>query len=259
MQLNPSDFALVVAVLISFAGQSLRGADQLTDPPVAANSQSREFTPPQGLARFAKDADIWIDVKGKRVVIDGRVSLRSGALEMFACPRGTKEHESVVAVNSKAINVHAGLLAIGAKAGHPVKFDPDYSPATGTVIHVEVQWKDEEGEIRKVRAQEWIKNTKTQKQAESEWVFAGSGIWKDPVSGEQYYHGDGGDFICVSNFPTATLDLTIPSSQANDALLFEAFTGRIPPAGTPVRIVLRPKLEPKADRPPAEKSAEKSE
>ena len=190
-------------------------------------------------------------MKGKRVVIDGKVSLRAGALEMFACPRGTKEHESVVAVNSKAINVHAGLLAIGAKPGHPVKFDPDYSPATGTVIHVEVQWKDKEGAIKKARAQEWIKNTKTQKQAESEWVFAGSGIWKDPVSGEQYYHGDGGDFICVSNFPTATLDLTIPSSQANDALLFEVFTDRIPPAGTPVRLILRPELEPKSERPQA--------
>jgi hypothetical protein len=34
------------------------------------------------------------------------------------------------------------------------------------------------------------------------------------------------------------LDLPIESSQANDALLFEAFAGRVPPAGTRVEMIL---------------------
>ena len=44
-------------------------------------------------------------------------------------------------------------------------------------------------------------------------------------------------FSCVSNFPTAMLDLPIASSQANEALLFETFTERIPPRGTPVELI----------------------
>jgi len=39
------------------------------------------------------------------------------------------------------------------------------------------------------------------------------------------------------------LDLPIESSQANNALMFKAYTERIPPLGTPVTVLLRPKLE----------------
>jgi hypothetical protein len=37
------------------------------------------------------------------------------------------------------------------------------------------------------------------------------------------------------------LDLPIESSQANEELMFSAFTDRIPPLGTRVRLVLTPK------------------
>jgi hypothetical protein len=48
--------------------------------------------------------------------------------------------------------------------------------------------------------------------------------------------------ICVSNFPSAVLDVPIQSTDSNAALLFAAYTERIPPIGTPVTIVLAPKL-----------------
>lgn len=204
----------------------------------------QKFAPPTGLARLAPDADVWLDAKRKRVVVDGQITLRRGPLEMFACSKGTKEHESIVAVNSRALHVHAGLLAIGAKSGHPVQFDPEYKPATGSVIVVTVLWKDEKGKEHKLPAQKWVRNSESQKEATFEWVFAGSGFWTDPTNGERYYHADGGDFICVSNFPTATLDLTVESSQTNTSLMFEAFTDRIPPRGTPVRLILTEKKKP---------------
>jgi hypothetical protein len=71
-------------------------------------------------------------------------------------------------------------------------------------------------------------------------VFAGSGFWTDPNTGQRHYQAESGDLICVSNFSSATLDLTIQSSANNDALSFEAFTERIPPKGTPVTLVLTP-------------------
>ena len=37
------------------------------------------------------------------------------------------------------------------------------------------------------------------------------------------------------------MDLPVPSSQSNDALLYHAFTEKIPPIGTRVRMVLTPK------------------
>jgi hypothetical protein len=69
-------------------------------------------------------------------------------------------------------------------------------------------------------------------------VFAGSSFWTDPSDGKEYYQADGGDFICLSNFPTAMLDLPIPSTQSNEALVFEAFKGHVPPVGTAVELLL---------------------
>ena len=118
---------------------------------------------PPGMTRLMPGYDAWIDAKNKRVVVDGTVVLREGQLEMFACPRGTKEHESIVAVDTKAYAVHAGLLAVGAETGTPVQFQPKYEPATGTEVDVQVVWTDEAGKVQRDRAQDWIKNVKTGK------------------------------------------------------------------------------------------------
>jgi hypothetical protein len=220
---------------------SLRGQE-------AKPEESPALGDPKGLTRVTKDYDIWIDEKRKAVIVDGEVCLREGQLEMFACPKGSKEHESVVAVNAKPRFVHAALLAVGAKSGTPVKFDPKYAPATGQIVDIWVLWKDEKGENQKIKAQEWIKQVKTGKAMPYNFVFAGSGFWKDD-DGKEYYYADGGDFICVSNFATAMLDLPVESSQDNTGLLFVANTEKIPPKGTKVRLVLMPR--------PAEKKEEK--
>ncbi len=74
-----------------------------------------------------------------------------------------------------------------------------------------------------------------------EWVFGGSHIGQEPNTGEEFYLADRtGDFVCVSNFPTATLDLPVQSSSENSSLGFEAFTDNIPPKGTKVRLIITP-------------------
>lgn len=199
------------------------------------------FGEPKGFKRLAPDQDVWIDGKRKWVVVDGKVALREGQLEMFACPAGSKEHESIVAVNCKAYLVHTALLAVGAKEGDPVVFFPEYKPATGETIDIFVQWLDDTGKKRIERAQEWVKHVKTEKAMEYDWVFAGSSFYKDDSTGEEYYQAEAGDLICVSNFTTATIDLPVESSQSASGLLFSAFTDRIPPKDTPVRLLLIPR------------------
>ena len=197
-----------------------------------------------GLTRLADEHDVWIDPMRRYVVVDGNVCLRRGTLEMLACPRGTKEHEAIVSLNSPAQIVHAALLAIGAKVGGTVKWDPKYVPASGTEIDIWILWKDKEGMNRKMRAQRWIRNIETGKAMKFPWVFAGSGFWTDEM-GVRHYMANSGDLICVSNFSTATLDLPVKSSAEAGGLLFEAFTENIPTRGTHIRLVLIPKLEKK--------------
>lgn len=198
---------------------------------------------PPGMMRLSPDYDVWIDAVKKRVVMDGTVCLRQGTLEMFVCLKGTKEHESVVFADTQAYIVHAGLLAVGAKPGSPARFQPEYKPATGTPIDITCIWTDEKGNVHREPAQQWVRNFHTQKALDNNWVFAGSGFYTDEETGKKHYLAEGGDFICVSNFPGAMLDLPVESSQANTDLLFEAFTEHIPPRGTRVRLVLTPRLD----------------
>ncbi len=215
-----------------------------------------KLPPPKGLKQMAKPNRTWIDLKKREVVIDGYISLREGMLEMFACPVGTKEHESVIAVYSWAQVAHAALLAVGAEKGTPVSFRPKFQPPTGMEIEIEIRWLDEKKKWRSARAQDWIRNARTGKPMSHPWVFAGSGFWKDEDSGREYYMGDSGDFICVSNFSTATLDIPVESSQMAGGLVYEPLTENIPPLGTPVRLVLKPQFEKGERAQTSEKRAE---
>ncbi|MEX0937708.1 MAG: YdjY domain-containing protein [Pirellulales bacterium] len=235
---------MAIALLLAPANVSwAQLIDDAEDPPVTEEQlAARKLAPPEGARRLVPEHDLWVDREKKRVYIDGRICLRRGQLEMFACPQGTKEHESIVAANTKAQVAHAALLLVGAKVGQPVQFSPEYVPASGTVIEVYVIWKDAEGKQHRVPAQEWIRNTRTKEPMKHNWVFAGSGFWTDETDGKRYYQAEAGDFICVSNFPSATLDLPVESTAANAGLLFEALTEKIPPLGAPVRLELVPKL-----------------
>jgi hypothetical protein len=190
------------------------------------------------LKRLSPTHDVWIDVAKKEVIVGGAVCLDEGPIEYFACPKDTKDYESLVAVRSSARLVHTAMLAIGLQPGSPVSFDPEYAAATGPVIRVRMRWKAADGDIRTAPAQEWVRDTRSGGAMKDRWVFAGSSFWTDPADGREYYQADGGDLVCLSNFPTAMLDLPIPSTQSNEALLFEAFAGRVPPVGTDVEILL---------------------
>ena len=183
----------------------------------------------------------WINRKQKQVAVDGEVCLTRGYLEMFACIKNTKEHESIVALDSKAFLIHTALLAVGAKPGTPATYRPTYRPASGTTIEVWVEWMEPSGKPKRVKAQEMIRDLETKKAMTHRWVFGGSSIYEDAATKRRYYRAEGGEVICVSNFPTAMMDLPIESTQADDQLLFEAFTENIPSRRTPVRIYLVPK------------------
>ena len=205
------------------------------------------ITADKTILSLSKEGGVWIDLSRKWVVVDGSICLRDGQLEMFACPRQTKEHESVVSVASSAKLIHAALLAVGAKTGTPVQFDPSYKRATGAVVDIVMVWKNDKGNVQASLAQDWIRKGNGKKTMEYAWVFGGSGFWKDPNSGEKHYYGDDGSLVCLSNFPTATLDLPVESTKDNNALMFSANTVNIPPLKTAVRMVLleRKDVDPK--------------
>ena len=186
----------------------------------------------------------WMDLKHKEVILVGETCKAEYPLEFFATLRD-RAYEAAVVVNTPPSLVHAALLLMGAKPGHPVRFDPKYEPPTGTEVLIEVRWKDKDGKVKSCPAQQWIRNIQTKKALDANWVFAGSLFRKNEQTGKKVYAGDSGDFVSVLNLPTATLDLPIRSRGALESRLFEGFVENMPPAKTPVTIVFTPKVEEK--------------
>ena len=226
------------------------------EEPQAEYVETQTIEIPNNWTRVTKEgqSEVWIDVKAKHVIVAGRTCLQQGGLEMFICPFFTKEHESVIAVNARSFEIHSSLLAIGAAPGSPVQWDPEYQPARGPIVKIDVMWKDPAGgEIITRRGQEMIRDFKTKKPMELDWVFGGSVLEKDPETGQSYYYADGGELVCLSNFSTAALDVPIQSSDSNEDLLYEANPDMIPEPGTKVYVIFKPEINPASDqeKPPA--------
>jgi len=87
------------------------------------------------------------------------------------------------------------------------------------------------------------------REMQADWVFAGSGFFKDKETGKETYLADEGDMICVANFGSAMIDVAMPSTSENADLQFEAYTERIPPKDTPVTVELIPVVAPEKSQP----------
>ena len=83
---------------------------------------------------------------------------------------------------------------------------------------------------------------KTKKPPVKTWVFAGSRF----DAKADILLADGGEFVCVLNNPIAMLDLPVVSAGAIEDRSFQANPETLPPPGTPVTIVLIPKVQAKA-------------
>ena len=165
-----------------------RGADRRK---AARSRPAAGRTSPKDLKRLDPEQPVWIDLtrqagRAPGRGLQGRIS--GCPLEFFAT-YSNRSYEAVVAVNVTPSIVHAGLLAVGAKPGHPARFQPKFEPPTGTEVAIEVRWKDAQGKVQSCPAQHWIRNIKTGKELDANWVFAGSMFVTDEAAGKKYLPG----------------------------------------------------------------------
>ena len=226
--------------------------------------------PPPASSASASSASIWPGVRinwpARQVELDGVIVNRDCPLELFACAGGFKNHESIVNLAARPLHVYQALGLLGCEPGSPAWWDErtdTYRPATGSAVDVFVQW-DERGVRREANACEWMLDLTTDKPlAHTHWVFAGSARTEDGRFGADLY----GTVVTVVDFGTAILAIIPPSAASQAAspsgrpaaekppeaaadaqhdslasdLSLAAFTERIPPRGTRVVVVLRPR------------------
>ncbi len=135
-----------------FSNSKSRAADNVVESPLAIAKETDDLKP------LNKSGTVLLDAKGKKLLLKSEVVLREGMLELLVCLKQTKEHESILSVDSQAQIVHAGLLALGATPGSPVRWQPEFMAATGQPIDVFFTWTDEAGKLHRDAAQTWVRH-----------------------------------------------------------------------------------------------------
>lgn len=197
-------------------------------------AQPATATAPVGVVRF--QPGVHIDWSGRRVLVDGRIVLRHGPLEFFACFAG-KEHESIVRLEAAAVHVYMALGLIGLAPGRPPTWDEAggrFLPAEGDLVEVRVEW-EEGGARRSARPCDWLTEIEyARRPRDVPWVFAGSIRRAD----ERLAADLSGAGIALVDFPDSLLSLTRGLSSRNELLWAVAEPAAIPELQTGVRVVL---------------------
>ncbi len=150
---------IVLFLLWLGAGVSVMAADERPSdrPPPPPQALSLSIEPGPTAKPLNPAQTVWLDVAHKKVILRGQLCLREGLLEMLVCKQQTKEHESIISIDADAYVIHAALMALGAKPGTPVRFQPEFQPPTGQKIEIFVSWTDEYGRPHRYAAQQLIR------------------------------------------------------------------------------------------------------
>ena len=219
---------------------ALAGCDDSTDR--AGKPDAKPKAPEGKKVRVGDNVHLEIVGTRRRVLIAAEVCLRKGPLEQLLTRKNKKEHEAILSADLDARKIHEALILANAKEGEPVRYAPKFRPASGTAIKITLVYTDAKGVKKSVDARSWLKNAKTNKELDCDWVFAGSMLVENPLdkTAPKTYLANEGDVICVSNFDSALLDVPIKSSKDDADRGYVAWEDRIPPVGTEVTVILEP-------------------
>lgn len=207
---------------------------------------------PEPARPIAMSGDLTVHRDRREVVVQAWVATNEGWLEQAVCSPNTREHESLLVIRTPASRVHAALLLAGLEPGHPgawrmVERDPgppavERVPPAGAPLAIFVRHG---GEERPLTA--WMTPAEDRAASpEHPWVFAGSLIRPNTRSmgpGEHYVADYTGSVVGIVTFGDEVIAFDeVLSDQAEvDSPQWLANTDAMPPSGTEVELVIRPR------------------
>jgi hypothetical protein len=199
-----------------------------------------------------------INLQERCVDVESSVCLHRGTLELVACTKRTKEHESIVAIAAKPMHVHAALLLLGATPGHPAMRKQTGEPAerwidlppSGGPVDVYLLLKDKEGKMVERPISDFIapsgqgysgpaRTEQGVKFPTHTFIFAGSVLWGDGPGPRRYLSEESGNVISLSTFGDELLCLPGIHTQENGMLEWEVNATGLPAVGSNVTLRLR--------------------
>lgn len=198
------------------------------------------------------DGHLQIVEKEKKLVLKGKISEAlgeydshlKGAVEYLVCGRNGKEYESIIVVDATAKEIYDALGKLDVQVGEPPGYDEEKdepTPPKGTAVLIYAEWESG-GETKKVRAEEFVFNVKTQKpMSHTTWIYSGSRIVPDLDSDDedammpQAFMSN--DLVALRMFDASALfQNPLPESQEEN--IYKKNDALLPKLGTPVTLTI---------------------
>lgn len=241
---------LIIFLMVCRLCFTTSAADEIENP-LSGGSQSDN----SAQANTPTFPGLRINLEEWCVDVDARICLEEGMLELIACTQGTKEHESIVAIDSKARDIHTALLLLNAKAGSPAHSKPVDGdekkwipiPPSGTPVNVFLVLKNESsGKLVEKPIKDFIVNEGGETFTTHSFLFAGSVLHRKDNNGPGEYLADRyGNVISITTFGDELLCLPDIRSHANHELNWQIASDKLPKLGTQVTMRLRPQTKQK--------------
>ncbi|HUX00288.1 MAG: YdjY domain-containing protein [Phycisphaerae bacterium] len=197
---------------------------------------------------------IVVDTQRREIILEGRVCLQKGALELVVCSQGTREHESIVVVKARPSHLAFALALVGVEPGRPGHMTEAgaFSPPAGQVLNItarflRTQTVDGREHTETVEVPVWKLLALTGRDAALEQPIEWVAVARPEEAALRAADREG-TVLCLSNFPEAVIDVPFESTAVNANLVYEANPAVVPPVGTAVELVIRPtarRIEPK--------------
>lgn len=207
-----------------------------------ARAQSQPASQPN-IREFKKG--IRVNWTARQVVADCTVIMREGAIELFACAPNQREHEAIVRLEARPLDLYHALGLIGLEPGHPIRLNEQtqqVEKATGDPIDIQIRY-ERDGQKMLEPIEKWMQYAQDRQLPENQrkpakplpiqpWIFAGS------LKTEDGFAADGeGTVIALVDFGTSLIALPEMHTSNNDALWLDPAPQHIPPVGTRCELV----------------------
>jgi len=264
--LNPFKSARSAATLLVFflALLAARG-EPVPDPktePGTVESASVVSPEVEAALERLKLPGVKINLAERCVDVDSEICLVEGMLELIACTKDTKEHESIVMVAAKPSHIHTALLLIGARPGNPAMrkaIDEKGTrfvdiPPRGGLVDVFLVFKDSNGKETERPISDFIEPSERADDGVGEdskfpthtFIFAGSILHGGGKGPRRYLCDQSGDVISIATFGDELLCLPDIHSDSNGELAWQVNGEHLPAVGSKVILRLRPQFNSRA-------------
>jgi len=226
------------------AGTSGTSADE---PSVAPRTPPVDLaeTPPAPI-RLARGLEV--DRAAGELRLAAQSALDAGWLEQAICLAGTREHESLLVVDTPPRLIHAGLLMLGLEPGRPGRWRIDEAtgavvrePPTGPELEILLRYvHPTRGEVEEPLSK-WFLGRDGGAGPAQPWRFAGS-LEETDDQGTVYVADFSGSVAGLVTFGDEVIAHAEVLADRIDVERepFRVAEARVPPPGTAVSVVIRP-------------------